>query len=105
MSFGFTRVVKVLPAVPFEGVLLGPKDTPLAGVLVEIGGLDQRTRTDGRGRFRFSTVPADLRRHPLRVHTKGRAFDLVAEPALPGVPRVIRLESLPADAGSQDVEE
>jgi hypothetical protein len=98
-------VVKVLPAVAFEGVLLGPKDTPLAGVLVEIGGLDQRTRTDNRGRFRFSTVPADLRRHPLRVHTKGRAFDLVAEPAQPGVPRVIRLESLSADAGPRDVED
>ena len=98
-------VVKVLPAVALEGLLLGPSDTPLAGVLVELGGLDQSTRTDGSGRFRFDAVPAGRRRHPLRVHAKGRAFDLVAERAQPGVPCVIRLESMQADAGPQDVED
>lgn len=98
-------VVRTVPAVAFEGLLLGPSDTPLPGVLVELGGLDQRTRTDGSGRFRFGAVPADLRGHPLRVHAKGRAFDLVAERALPGVPCVIRLESMQADVGPRDVED
>jgi hypothetical protein len=90
-------VMKVSPAVPFEGVLLGPADVPLADVLVELGGLDQRTRTDGSGRFRFGAVPPDFRRHPLRVHAKGRAYDLAAGAAPPGAPCVIRLENLEAD--------
>lgn len=100
-------VMKIAPAVAFEGLLLGPADAPLAGVLVELGGLDQRTRTDASGRFRFGAVPADFRRHPLRVHTKGRAFDLSTGTASPGAPCVIRLERLDngeADAGPSDQE-
>ena len=100
-------VMKIAPAVAFEGLLLGPADVPLADVLVELGGLDQRTRTDAGGRFRFRAVPADFRRHPLRVHTKGRAFDLSAGSSPPGAPCVIRLEDLKngeADAGPPDQE-
>jgi hypothetical protein len=97
-------VLKAAPAVPFEGLLLDPADHPLADVLVELGGLDQRTRTDGNGRFRFGAVPSDLHQHSLRVHAKGRAFDLVAERARPGVPCVIRLEIMQADAGPRDLE-
>jgi hypothetical protein len=100
-------VLKPTPAVAFEGLLLGPADVPLADVIVELGGLAQRTRTDGRGRFRFGAVPPDFRRHPLRVHAKGRAFDLTAGPATPGAPCVIRLEDIKngeADAGPPDQE-
>lgn len=92
-------VLKPTPAVAFEGLLLGPADVPLADVVVEFGSLAQRTRTDGNGRFRFGAVPPDFRRHPLRVHAKGRAFDLKAGPAAPGAPCVIRLENMEADEG------
>ncbi len=62
-----------------QGVVLGPKDLPLAGVLVELPGLRQYQRTDVHGHFRFPTVPLDPPIKSLRVSGKGHELDVNVE--------------------------
>jgi hypothetical protein len=59
-----------------QGVVVGPKDLPLAGVLVELPTLRQYQRTDSRGRFRFPAVPADPPTKLLRLSGKGHELEI-----------------------------
>jgi hypothetical protein len=59
-----------------QGVVVGPKDLPLSGILVELPTLRQYQRTDSRGRFRFPTVPADPPTKHLRLSGKGHELEI-----------------------------
>ena len=63
----------------FFGVLVGrPGDIPVADAAVEVTNLGLRTRSDGKGRFNFHSVPSKL---PLsiRIRAKGKEFELRVE--------------------------
>ena len=62
-----------------QGVVVGPKDLPLAGVLVELPTLHQYQRTDSRGRFRFATIPAAPATKLLRISGKGHELEVNVE--------------------------
>jgi len=82
-------VTRATSITSLQGVVLGPKDLPLQGVLVELPGLRQYQRTDSRGRFRFPTVPVDPPTKLLRVSGKGHELDVNVEQGTD--PLVIRL--------------
>ena len=68
-------IVKHVPVSRLHGRVLGPSDTPLPGVRVELPALRRSTRTDDGGRFAFGSVPAE-NVVPLQVvvRAKGRFF-------------------------------
>ncbi len=73
-----------------QGVVLGPHDYPLHGVLVELPSLRQYQRTDSHGRFRFAMVPAEASfTMTLRVTGKGHEQEVNIESA--AEPLVIHL--------------
>ncbi|HVU10718.1 MAG TPA: carboxypeptidase-like regulatory domain-containing protein, partial [Phototrophicaceae bacterium] len=72
-------VLREASIASLQGVVLGPKDLPLAGVLVELPGLRQYQRTDAQGHFRFPTVPLDPPVKSLRVSGKGHELDVSIE--------------------------
>jgi hypothetical protein len=72
-------VVRYANLEPLEGVILGPDDTPLSGVVVELPGLSLRTRTDQHGRFRLGAVPVREGSEPLSLRVAGREIELPAD--------------------------
>jgi uncharacterized protein DUF4255 len=78
-----------------DGLLLGPHDIPLADAQVELPALQLAVRTDSKGRFSFSTVPAEPPPGRFRVLAKGveLSISLSAVPD-PGKPLVIRFPTL-----------
>ncbi|MCP5117259.1 MAG: carboxypeptidase regulatory-like domain-containing protein [bacterium] len=82
------------PAVPLFGVVTGPGDVPLMGARVEHPTLNLNTRTDSKGRFRFTTVPA-APPSLLKVTAKGKEQSVTADPrSLAGEPLVIHFDEL-----------
>ncbi len=82
-------VVRYANLEPLEGVVLGPNDTPLPGVVVELPALSLRTRTDLAGRFRLEAVPAREGSEPFSLRVAGRQIDLPAGQK----PVAVRLDS------------
>ncbi len=72
-------VVRESALVALQGVVVGPKDTPITGAYVELVSLQRSTYTDQKGRFMFSAVPAEPSRKKLRVKAKGRELAVLAE--------------------------
>jgi hypothetical protein len=71
-------VVKNSARQPLGGVVLGPNDTPMMGVQVEIPTLNLSAQTDFRGRFRFAAIPP-VRQVTLRA--KGRRLQVPIDQA------------------------
>lgn len=71
--------IDVVPITYLRGTVLGPRDLPLPGVRVELPSLNLATRTDPRGFFQFSSVPAREGTRTLRLEGKGRAMVVTAE--------------------------
>ncbi|MEO8392029.1 MAG: hypothetical protein ABI700_03465 [Chloroflexota bacterium] len=82
-------VTRASSITSLQGVVVGPKDLPLAGILVELPTLRQYQRTDSRGRFRFPTVPAEPTTKLLHLSGKGHELDINVEQSTD--PVVIRL--------------
>lgn len=76
----FPLVVRDSPMEVLEGVVLGPETIPLTGAIVELPALQLSTRTDARGRFRFTAVPTEPRSKLVRVRAKGRETTLKTGP-------------------------
>jgi hypothetical protein len=79
---------------PLAGIVLLPDGTPLSGARVELAALELNTRTDGRGRFRFPSVPAGYEGSPLHVTAKGRT--VIAAPPTADTPQrtmVVRFDT------------
>jgi len=72
-------VTRATSVTSLQGIVVGPKDLPLAGVLVELPSLRQDQRTDSRGRFRFPTVPADPPTKLLHISGKGHELEINVE--------------------------
>jgi hypothetical protein len=66
--------VRGTAARPLAGVVLGPRDMPIADAIVELPLLQLSTRSDHAGRFRFAAVPADPPNQQIRVRAKAREF-------------------------------
>jgi hypothetical protein len=69
-------IVKVSPFTSLHGIVLGPGDVPLAEARIEIPGLNLETRTDYRGRFRFSMVPSEPAEKRLEINARGHKLSL-----------------------------
>jgi len=59
------------PARPLTGVVLGPRDIPIAGALVEVEGSPLTTYSNHRGEFAFRSVPGAKPPPTLVVTAKG----------------------------------
>lgn len=70
-------VVTVAPLSTLEGVVVGPRRTPIASARVEIPTLRRSTTTDYKGQFHFSALPGD-RSVELIVHAKGKTLAVTA---------------------------
>jgi hypothetical protein len=88
--------VKWTSLTSLHGVVLGPGDVALSGARVEVPGLDLVTHTDYKGRFRFSTVPAEPQKKQLDVKAKGCRISVTTEHNYPesGDPLVIRFDKM-----------
>jgi hypothetical protein len=85
--------IRSVAAGPLHGVVLGPGGRPLARAVVEIPGLQLATRTDGAGRFHFSTVPAAEHVTSLTVRAKGHLTRVaVPERSWPMEPLTIHVD-------------
>lgn len=72
-------VIRETLMTTLRGIVLGPDDAPLARAVVEIPSLQLSTRTDLKGQFTLSNVPAEPRTKSLRVRAKGRELDIAVE--------------------------
>jgi hypothetical protein len=88
--------VNTVPAVAFRGILLGPGDVPISGARIALADVNQHTRTDDEGRFRFAAVPPKPSRKRLRIAAKGVDTEVHAELDQAGAdqPVTIRLTQL-----------
>jgi hypothetical protein len=88
-------VVRTVSITSLRGTVLGPDDVPLVGALVEIPALELFTRTDAKGVFSFSTLPAEPLVEQVLVRAKGREFSVtVDQPVSEDRPLVIRIDPL-----------
>lgn len=82
--------------LPFDGVLLGPRDTPIPGAQVTLLELGMSTSTDNNGCFHFAAVPSGPKPKRIRIQAKGLEVDKAAAPSSdrPREPVVIRFTEL-----------
>lgn len=86
-------IVKSSPLRSLSGQILGPRDIPIMDARVELPALQLYTNTDSKGRFHFSTVPAEPHPKLLRVRAKGKEFSINTEQAASAdEPLVIHLQ-------------
>lgn len=87
--------VRVSPVVGLAGRLVGPQDIPLSGAQIELASLQLTTRTDAKGRFRFSAGPAQPDTKELCIRLKGTERRVtVAHGADSAQPLVIRFDTM-----------
>jgi hypothetical protein len=65
------------------GVVVGPGDIFIADAMVEVPSLALATRTDPRGRFRFSAVPTGSTALQIRVRAKAQEFPFTVDSSAP----------------------
>lgn len=65
------------------GVVVGPGDVSIADAMVEVPSLALATRTDPRGRFRFSAVPTGATALQIRVRAKSQEFPFTVDSSAP----------------------
>lgn len=68
-----------VPLTTFYGVLLGPKEIPIAGARIELPALHRSTTTDARGRFLFRGIPEKAGVTQMVIKAKGRAIPMTIE--------------------------
>jgi Pvc16 N-terminal domain len=73
-------VVVTVSLSNFEGVVVGPGKTPIAGARVEIPALRRVTTSDHNGVFQFSSLPAG-RTVGLLIHARGQSLAVTADGA------------------------
>lgn len=72
-------VIHGAPVKSLHGVVLGSGDMPVAGASVELSALSLISHTDARGRFHFSSVPAEPHNIQLLVKARGHTQSVVIE--------------------------
>lgn len=61
-----------------QGSVLGPNDTPVAGAVVRVEGVDRTARTDASGRFRLHG-PVGAKNKPVRLNVRARGVEIDSE--------------------------
>jgi len=61
-----------------QGSVLGPGDTPVAGAVVRVEGLDRSAQTDAFGRFRLPG-PVGAKGRPVRLNVRARGIEIDSE--------------------------
>lgn len=61
-----------------QGSVLGPGDTPVAGAVVRVEGVDHTARTDAFGRFRLPG-PVGRKGAPVRLNVRARGVEIDSE--------------------------
>lgn len=74
-------VIKDAPLLLLYGQVVGPGDTPLPDLRVEMPSAGLTAYTDADGRFQFAYVPANGEAAQLRVTGKGRALEVTIDRA------------------------
>jgi hypothetical protein len=72
-----------------QGSVLGPGDTPVAGAVVRLEGLDRSAQTDAFGRFRLHG-PVGGKGRPVRLNVRARGVEMDSEVET-GSPVILRL--------------
>lgn len=72
-----------------QGSVLGPGDTPVAGAVVRLEGLDRSAQTDAFGRFRLPG-PVGGKGKPVRLNVRARGVEIDSEVET-GSPVILRL--------------
>jgi hypothetical protein len=72
-----------------QGSVLGPGDTPVAGAVARLEGLDRSTQTDAFGRFRLHG-PVGGKGRPVRLNVRARGVEIDSEVET-GSPVILRL--------------
>jgi hypothetical protein len=72
-----------------RGSVLGPGDTPVAGAVVRVEGVDRSAQTDAFGRFRFHG-PVGAKNKPVRLNVRARGVEIDREVETDG-PVILRL--------------
>jgi len=67
-------VIAPAPLARLDGLVLGPRDTPVADARIELASLGLATRSDAHGAFSFMGIPAA---HPLRLRVRARGVEQV----------------------------
>jgi len=76
-----------------HGLLLGPDDIPLHGALVELPDLQLVQRTNRKGAFLFTTIPAGARKRTLLIRAKGKLIEhSINRPGTEADPVIVRVE-------------
>src|SRR5947207_2475668 len=83
-------VLQTSPGTSVTGLVMGPGDVALSGALVQLPALNLAVRTDPRGRFQFSNIPAESSDQILRVSAKGReqSFRMAEHMGSDGIVRI-----------------
>jgi hypothetical protein len=89
-------VVHTTGMTKLEGVIVGPGDVPVPDAFIELPELQRYTRSDGKGRFAFSGLPADPPVGKVRIHAKGRDFSLRPDGSVDGRGMLIELDFVEA---------
>ncbi len=61
-----------------QGSVLGPGDTPVAGAVVRVEGVDRTAQTDAFGRFRLHG-PVGRKNKPVRLNVRARGVEIDSE--------------------------
>ncbi len=61
-----------------QGSVLGPGDTPVAGAVVRVEGVDRTAQTDAFGRFRLRG-PVGAKNKPVRLNVRARGVEIDSE--------------------------
>jgi len=72
-----------------QGSVLGPGDTPVAGAVVRVEGVDRTAETDAFGRFRLHG-PVGSKTKPIRLNVRARGVEIDSE-VKSGSPVILRL--------------
>lgn len=72
-----------------QGSVLGPGDTPVAGAVVRVEGVDRTAQTDAFGRFRLHG-PVGAKNKPIRLNVRARGVEIDSEVET-GNPVILRL--------------
>lgn len=86
-------VMQSAPITSLAGVVLGPRDTPVARARVELPSQSLAVYTDPKGRFSFAAVPGEPRTKQLIIRARGRVVQVAVEqPPADGEPVVIHFD-------------
>ncbi len=85
--------LRAVQVTSLHGLLLGPEDIPVHGALVELPELQLVQRTNRKGAFLFTSIPAGARKRTLLIRAKGKVIEqTIQRPGTAADPVVVRVQ-------------